>query len=126
MFEALRILILLTVGALIGWSASAYHHGLNINPWTANNDAQTAVNSAVAASGNIAAGERNTHDAVERVRLVYRTVRVDTDCPAGSGAVSSDITNRVRDAIAKASTSTDSATASVRASGDATLPTASN
>lgn len=76
MFEFLRWGLGLLVGAILGWSGSAWYHGLSITPWLAATEAQSAVTTAVTATQGIDASARSAAAAKERVRLVIREVPV--------------------------------------------------
>ena len=108
MFEFLRFFVTFIAGACTAFSATIWYFGININPWKANESAQTAVNVAVESSAKINASERASVAAVERVRLVYRTVKADTSCPPGAGVVSDGMVDRLRIAMAQTGSNNDS------------------
>lgn len=123
MFEFLRFTLTLLVGIAVGWGVSARYHGLSVNPWAANTTAQASVDSAVSANSSIESAERDTGASETRVQYVTRTVEVDKACPPGTGALSDDVANRLRAAVAEASNPSGITAASLRDEGDEPMRT---
>lgn len=75
-------------GMAIGAGGHAWYAGTYVSASDASELAQSAVKVGVQADREIVSAETETQTAVERVRVVTRTVEVAAQCPPGAGAVS--------------------------------------
>jgi hypothetical protein len=94
-------LVMLALGGGGGWVARGYVDGSVVSATDAAAVSQQAVDSGVQADRQITAARTETETAVERVRVVTRTIEVAADCPPGRGPVSADFADQLR-ALARA------------------------
>ena len=102
------------VGLACGWYGRAIHDGSLVSVQDAAQQSQQAVDAGAAAAGAITAARTETETAVERVRVVTRTVEVAGSCPPGAGPVSDGFAAELR-ALAKARADAGVGTGGVRA-----------
>lgn len=88
-------------GVALGWFGRAHYDGSVVSVQDAAQQSQQAVDAGAAAAGAIEAARTETETAVERVRVVTRTVEVAGSCPPGAGPVSDGFAAELR-ALAKA------------------------
>jgi len=100
-------LVMLALGGAAGWYGRGVVDGSVVSATDAAATGQQAVDSGVQADREITAARTETETAVERVRVVTRTVEVAADCPPGRGPVSADFAEQLRAlADARANTNT--------------------
>lgn len=104
----------LAAGLVIGWFGRGYYDGSVVSVQDAAQQSQQAVDAGAAAAGAIEAARTETETAVERVRVVTRTIEVAGQCPPGAGPVSDGFAAELR-ALAKARSDTGAGAGGVRA-----------
>ena len=92
----LLALLMLAIGGGGGWYARGVVDGSVVTATDVAAVSQQAVDAGVQADREITAARTETETAVERVRVVTRTVEVAADCPPGRGPVSADFAQQLR------------------------------
>lgn len=89
----------LAAGLALGWHGRGWHDGSTVSTATADTQTQSAVEAGAGAAVSIDRAQSVTERAVERMRVVTRTVTVDSGCAPGAGAVSEALAQELREAL---------------------------
>jgi hypothetical protein len=79
-----------------GWFGRGWYDGLTVSVKDASAQAQDAVDSSVVKAGTIAKAESAATGSKARAQKAIEVRYVDKECPAGTGAVSDDLAERLR------------------------------
>lgn len=82
-----------------GWNLRGWIDGSTVSTATADTQTQSAVQAGADAAVQIDRAQSVTESAVERVRVVTRTVTVDGGCTPGAGPVSDTLAAELRESI---------------------------
>jgi len=86
-------------GLGIGWGARAYYDGSTISAVDATGRAQSAVDASVKSAAQIERAASVADNSRQLARKAIEVRYVDRACPPGTGAVSDDLSQRLRDAF---------------------------
>lgn len=99
MSDGARLIGGVLLGALcisVGWFGRGLYDGLTISVDDAQKQTQGFVDGAVEKAGEITKAKDTAIESKGRVQKVIETVYVDKACPPGTGAVSDDLSERLR------------------------------
>lgn len=89
----------LAAGLAIGWHGRGWHDGSTVSAAAADTQTQSAVRAGASAAVSIDRAQSVTESALERVRVVTRTVTAAPECPPGAGPVSDAMAAELREAV---------------------------
>lgn len=99
MGKVLQLLLVALFAAILfasGWFARGWYDGLTVSVQDAAAQTQDAVNSSVVKAGAINQAAGVATDSKARAQKAIEVRYVDKECPPGTGAVSDDLTERLR------------------------------